>query len=56
MNPEKCYVIRNSYSGAYVHKTLFRIMTFRTRNAAVWFMRRNGLKDQFYEVVEVKRE
>ena len=54
MNPEKRYVIRNNYSGAYVHKTLFRIMVFRKRNAAIWYMRRNGLKEQFYEVVEVR--
>lgn len=52
-NPEKRYVIRNNYSGAYIHKTLFRILSFMTRDAAFWYMRRNGLKDQYYKVVEI---
>lgn len=53
MNPEKTYVIRNNYSGAYVHKTLFRIRAFWTRSAALWYMRRNGLNEDYYEVVRI---
>lgn len=47
------YVIRNNYSGAYVHKTLFRIRVFPTKHDALRYMRRNRLNEDFYEVVMI---
>lgn len=44
------YVIRNNYSGAYIHKTLFRIRVFHSKKGTLWFMRRNGLSEMYYEV------
>lgn len=48
------YVIRNNYSGAYVHKTLFCIRAFRSRYHVVRFMRANGLNEKYYEAVRVR--
>lgn len=48
------YVIRNNYSGAYVHKTLFCIRAFRSRYHVVRFMRTNGLNEKYYEAVRVR--
>lgn len=48
------YVIRNNYSGAYVHKTLFRIRAFRTKYDALRYMRTHGVNERYYEVVEVR--
>lgn len=48
------YVIRNNYSGAYVHKTLFCIRIFPTRFAAIQFMRSNGLNERYYKAVRVR--
>lgn len=46
------YVIRNNYSGTYVHRTLFRIRAFRSKYHALRFMRNNGLNEKYYEVLE----
>lgn len=48
------YVIRNNYSGAYVHKTLLCIRAFRSRYHAIRFMRANGLNENYYEAVRVR--
>lgn len=48
------YVIRNNYSGAYVHKTLFRIMVFRTKYDALRYMCTHGLNEDYYEVVRLR--
>lgn len=55
MNYEKRYVIRNSCSGAYVHKTLFRIRAFRSKNDAIMYMRTHRLNKRFYEVRDIER-
>lgn len=47
------YVIRNNYSSAYVHKTLFCIRAFTTKYHALWYMRRNGLNENYFEAVRV---
>ena len=48
------YVIRNNYSGAYVHKTLFCIRAFTTKYHALRYMRRNGLNENYFEAVRVR--
>ncbi len=47
------YVIRNNYSGAFIHKSLFRIRAFRTESDAFQYMRIHGLNARFYEVITI---
>lgn len=49
------YIIRNNYSGAYVHKTLLKIKAFMTKDDALLYMRTHGLNEKYYEAVEVRR-
>lgn len=48
------YVIRNNYSGTYIHKTLFQIRAFKTKTDALWYMRTHRLNERYYKVVEVR--
>ena len=48
------YIIRNNYSGTYVHKTLFKIKAFMTKHDALLYMRTHGLNEKYYEVAEVR--
>lgn len=48
------YIIRNNYSGAYVHKTLFKIKAFMSKHDALLYMRTHGLNEKYYEAVEVR--
>lgn len=49
------YIIRNNYSGTYVHKTLLKIKAFMTKHDALLYIRTHGLNEKYYEVVEVGR-
>lgn len=48
------YVIRNNYSGTYIHKTLFKIIAFQTKTDALRYMRTHRLNERYYKVVEVR--
>ncbi|MBQ8123633.1 MAG: hypothetical protein IJ170_10065 [Ruminococcus sp.] len=48
------FVIRNDQTGAYIHKSLFRIRTFSSYYAAAKFMRRNGLREEIYRVEAIR--
>ncbi len=50
----KCFRIRNSITGAYIHVTLFKLLEFETRAEALWYMRRNGLSPEIYYVEEIR--
>ncbi len=49
------FVIRNGITGTYIHKSLFRIMEFRTHFEALTFIRQRGLNRNVY-FVEVKHD
>lgn len=51
--PLPIFVIRNIYTGGYIHKSLFRIMTFSTRSEAKRYIRDRGLNEDIFEVVAV---
>lgn len=44
------FVIRNDQTGAYIHKSLFRIRAFSSFGAALKYMRRSGLREEIYRV------
>ena len=44
------FVIRNDQTGAYIHKSLFRIRAFSSFGAALRYMRRSGLREEIYRV------
>lgn len=49
------FVIRNDQSGAYIHKSLFRIRSFSSFDAALRYMRRSGLREEIYRVEAIRR-
>lgn len=46
-------VIRNAYNGTYIHKTLFRIQVFYDRKDALKYIRKHGMNEDIYKVVEI---
>jgi len=48
------FVIRNDQTGAYIHKSLFRIRSFSSFGAALKYMRRNGLREEIYRVEAIR--
>ena len=48
------YVIRNGITGAYIHKSLFRIMKFGTHSEALAYIKQRKLSRDIY-FVEVRR-
>jgi len=50
---ERRYAIRNAYNGTYIHKTLHRVRVFRDRKDALKYIRKYGMNEEIYEVVEI---
>jgi stalled ribosome alternative rescue factor ArfA len=50
---DRKYAIRNAYNGTYIHKTLFRVRVFHDRKDALKYIRKCGMNEKIYEVVEI---
>ena len=50
---ERRYAIRNAYNGTYIHKTLFRVRVFLDRKDALKYIRKCGMNEEIYKVVEI---
>lgn len=48
------FVIRNDQTGAYIHKTLFKIRAFRSYYGALVWIRKNGLSEDIYRVEVIR--
>lgn len=54
MSNEIIYAIRNISTGAFIHKNLFKIKIFRTKENALRFMRKNGINESVYGIEVIR--
>lgn len=50
---DRTYAIRNAYNSTYIRKTLFQVRVFHDRKDAIKYIRKCGMNEEIYEVVEI---